>query len=63
MAKNCYIEQNIIKLIGTLDKNENGEYICVVEDKNSVEEYLINDILNKMIGTEISLQSVGAVQS
>lgn len=58
MAKNIYTEQKLIKLVGTLDKNENGEFICTVEYKESVQEYNVLDILEQMIGTEISLQSI-----
>ncbi len=57
MAKNLYEEKKIIKLIGTLDKNENGEFICTVEDKDNVQEYNVIEILEQMIGSEISLQS------
>ena len=57
MAKNIYTEQKLIKLIGTLDKNENGEFICTVENKDDVQEYNVIDILEQMVGTEISLQS------
>ena len=58
MAKNIYTEQKLIKLVGTLDKNENGEFICTVEYKENVQEYNVLDILEQMIGTEISLQSI-----
>ena len=37
MAKNLYEEKKIIKLIGTLDKTESGNFICTVEDKDSVQ--------------------------
>ena len=37
MAKNLYEEKKIIKLIGTLDKTESGDFICTVEDKDSVQ--------------------------
>ena len=58
MAKNLYTEQKIIKLIGNLDKDENGNYICTVEEKDRVQEYNVIEILEQMIGTEISLSSV-----
>lgn len=58
MAKNMYTEQKLIKIIGTLDKAENGNFICIVENKDSVQEYDVNELLEQMIGTEISLQSV-----
>lgn len=61
MAKNIYTEQKLIKLIGTLDKNENGEFICTVENKDDVQEYNVIDILEQMVGTEISLQSTNEI--
>ena len=61
MAKNIYTEQKLIKLIGTLDKNENGEFICTVENKDDVQEYNVLDILEQMVGTEISLQSINEI--
>lgn len=61
MAKNIYTEQKLIKLIGTLDKNENGEFICTVENKDDVQKYNVIDILEQMVGTEISLQSTNEI--
>lgn len=58
MAKNIYTEQKVIKLVGNLDKDENGNFICTVEDKDRVQEYNVIEILEQMIGTEISLSSV-----
>lgn len=58
MAKNVYTEQKIIKLVGNLDKDENGNFICTVEDKDRVQEYNVIEILEQMVGTEISLSSV-----
>lgn len=61
MAKNLYEEKKIIKLIGTLDKTENGEFICTVEEKDNVHEYNLIEILEQMVGTEISLQSTDEI--
>ena len=58
MAKNIYTEQKVIKLVGSLDKDENGNFICTVEDKERVQEYNVIEILEQMIGTEISLSSI-----
>jgi len=58
MAKNIYTEQKVIKLVGSLDKDENGNFICTVEDKDRVQEYNVIEILEQMIGTEISLSSI-----
>ena len=61
MAKNIYTEQKLIKLVGTLDKNDEGVFICTVEEKDNVQEYNMIEILEQMIGTEISLQSVNEI--
>ena len=58
MAKNIYTEQKVIKLVGSLDKDENDNFICTVEDKDRVQEYNVIEILEQMVGTEISLSSV-----
>ena len=58
MAKNIYTEQKVIKLVGSLDKDENGNFICTVEDRDRVQEYNVIEILEQMVGTEISLSSV-----
>lgn len=58
MVKNVYTEQKVIKLVGNLDKDENGNFICTVEDKDRVQEYNVIEILEQMVGTEISLSSV-----
>lgn len=61
MAKNIYTEQKLIKLVGTLDKNDEGDFICTVEEKDNVQEYNMIEILEQMVGTEISLQSVNEI--
>ena len=58
MAKNIYTEQKVIKLVGSLNKDENGNFICTVEDKDNVQEYNVIEILEQMIGTEINLSSI-----
>jgi hypothetical protein len=58
MAKNIYTEQKVIKLVGRLNKDENGNFICTVEDKDNVQEYNVIEILEQMIGTEINLSSI-----
>lgn len=58
MAKNVYTEQKVIKLVGNLDKDENGNFICTVEDKDRVQEYNVIEVLEQMVGTEISLSSI-----
>lgn len=61
MAKNIYTEQKLIKLIGTLNKNDNGDFVCIVEEKDNIQEYNVLEILEQMVGTEINLQSVNEI--
>lgn len=61
MAKNIYTEQKLIKLVGTLNKNDEGGFICTVEEKDNIQEYNMIEILEQMVGTEISLQSVNEI--
>ena len=61
MAKNIYTEQKLIKLIGTLDKNDNGDFVCIVEEKDNIQGYNVLEILEQMVGTEINLQSVNEI--
>ena len=54
MAKQKYEKKQIITICGTLDKNEDGRYIVIVEDK----EYKLNDLLEDMCGTELNLKCI-----
>ena len=58
MAKQMISKNTNIKVVGILDKNENGEYYVTIEDKDNVTSFLLNPLLEEMIGTEISLSSV-----
>lgn len=58
MAKQMISKNTNIKVVGTLDKNENGEFYVTIEDKDDVTYFLLNPLLEEMIGTEISLTSV-----
>lgn len=61
MAKNLYEEKRIIKIVGRLNKNENGEFTCTVENNYGIQEYNIIELLEQMDGTEISLQSTNEI--
>ena len=56
--KNIYTEQKSIKLIGQLEKDDNGNLICLVQNKDFTQTYNVIEILEQMIGTEISLQNI-----
>lgn len=58
MAKQMYAKNKTISIVGNLDKNDNDEYIVTVESKDSFTEYYLMDIIEDMVGTEISLKSV-----
>jgi len=58
MAKQMISKNTNIKLVGILDKNENGEFYVTIEDKDNVTSFLLNPLLEEMVGTEISLSSV-----
>lgn len=57
MAKQIYEKTKNIKLIGTLEKSDNG-YVVVIENKDNIEEIQLEEVLEDMVGTEISLTSV-----
>lgn len=59
MAKHTISKSVNIKIIGILNKNEDGRYIVTVDNKDSgVTEYNLDEILNQMLETEISITSV-----
>lgn len=56
--KNMYTEQKSIKIVGELIKTENGDFVCLVRNKDVIQEYSVIEILEQMVGTEISLQNL-----
>jgi hypothetical protein len=51
-----------IKIVGILDKNEEGKYIVTVENKDvGLTEYDLDEILKEMLGTEISITSTDEI--
>ena len=57
MAKQGYTEKKVISIVGTLDKNEDDKYIVTVEGKDTFKEYDLEEILEAMQGSVISLTS------
>ena len=56
MAKHMISKAMNIKIVGILDKNEEGKYIVTVENKDvGLTEYDLDEILKEMLGTEISI--------
>lgn len=57
MAKQIFERKQVVKLVGRLDKDDDGKFVVTVEDKDRVTEYDLDDILNNVLGSVISLQS------
>lgn len=53
--KNEYIEKTSISVVGTLEKNDDDRFIIRVELKDSVEEYDVVEILEKLLGQEVKI--------
>lgn len=53
--KNEYIEKTSISVVGTLEKNDDDKFIIRVELKDSVEEYDVVEILEKLLGQEVKI--------
>lgn len=62
MAKHMISKAMNIKIVGILDKNEEGKYIVTVENKDvGLTEYDLDEILKEMLGTEISIASTDEI--
>lgn len=55
--KDEYVRKNVTSVIGTLDKDETGNFFVRVESKDSVEEVDVNDVLNSLVGSQIKIYS------
>ena len=58
MAENkmLYEKKTLTKIVGVLDKI-GDKYIITVEDRDSVEEYELEDILDTMLGTVLTISN------
>ena len=62
MAKHMISKAMNIKIVGILDKNEEGKYIVTVENKDvGLTEYDLDEFLKEMLGTEISITSTDEI--
>ena len=52
----------VLDAIGQLDKDDNGNYVLVVEGKDDVQMYALDDILRDIAGTQVQIKSVANVQ-
>lgn len=55
-TKMLYEKKTLTKIVGVLDKI-GDKYIITVEDKDSVEEYELEDILDTMLGTVLTISN------
>lgn len=58
MAKQLIEKNKNFKVVGYLDKDINGNFFVSISDKDNSQCFNMNDILEQMVGTEISLVSV-----
>jgi hypothetical protein len=57
--KDKFSKAKVVDVIGTLDTDESGRYIVIVEDKDDRETYRMDeDILKDMVGERISIKIV-----
>ena len=55
---NKFEKKECIECSGRLDRDENtGEYFISVETKDSVETYPVVNLLNEMLGSQVSFKS------
>lgn len=58
MAKQCFEQKKVVKLIGILDRDEDNRLIVSVEDRDGrITEYLLTEVLDELVGSLISIQS------
>lgn len=57
MAKQIFEKKKVVNLVGVLEKNDDGEYIVVVEDKDSFKQYDLSEVLDEILGSVIFLKS------
>ena len=56
--KDEYVKKNITSVIGTLEQDdETNKFFVRIENKDSIEEVWVNDVLNELIGSQIKIYS------
>ena len=55
--KDEHVRKNVTSIIGTLDKDENDEFVVTIETKESVEVLKMEAVLNALLGRQIKLYS------
>lgn len=58
--KNKFEKTMVIDAVGTLDRNDNGELILSVEEKDNFQTINLEELLNQLTGTEVQIKSVAS---
>lgn len=56
--KNKFDKTIVIDAVGTLDRDENGELILSVEEKDNFQTIKVEELLEQLTGTEVQIKSV-----
>lgn len=56
--KNKFDKTMVIDAVGTLDRDDNGELILAVEEKDNFQTIKVNELLEQLTGTEVQIKSV-----
>ena len=56
--KNKFDKTMIIDAVGTLDRDDNGELILSVEEKDDFQTIKVEELLEQLTGTEVQIKSV-----
>lgn len=58
--KNKFEKTMVIDAVGTLDRNDNGELVLSVEEKDNFQTINLEELLNQLTGTEVQIKSVAS---
>jgi len=56
--KNKFDKTMVIDAVGTLDRDDNGELILSVEEKDNFQTIKVEELLEQLTGTEVQIKSV-----
>lgn len=56
--KNKFDKTMVIDAVGTLDRDDNGELILSVEEKDNFQTIKVDELLEQLTGTEVQIKSV-----
>lgn len=58
--KNKFEKTMVIDAVGTLDRNDNGELVLSVEEKDNFQTINLEELLNQLTGTEVQIKSIAS---